>query len=182
MDGILVFAILSVLIIVISWRSLLVVKSHGFYRFLSWECIAWLFAQNYPYWFESPLSVWQIISWVLLVLSVYPAIAGVILLKKKGKPKKEREDEALFQFEKTTELVDSGVFRYIRHPLYASLILLTWGIFCKHPGWITLAISVVSTACLYLTALYDEKECLSYFGNSYRSYIKRTKRFIPFLF
>lgn len=34
---------------------------------------------------------------------------------------------------------------------------------------------------LYLTALFDEKECVKYFGNRYREYMKRTKRFIPFI-
>jgi len=27
----------------------------------------------------------------------------------------------------------------------------------------------------------DEKECIAYFGDSYRDYIKGTKRFIPFV-
>lgn len=35
---------------------------------------------------------------------------------------------------------------------------------------------------LYLTALFDEKECIAYFGNKYLDYMKRTKMFIPFLF
>jgi protein-S-isoprenylcysteine O-methyltransferase Ste14 len=45
-----------------------------------------------------------------------------------------------------------------------------------------LLVSLVSTVFLYLTALFDEKECIDYFGTAYREYMKRSKMFIPFLF
>ena len=50
-------------------------------------------------------------------------------MKRIGKPDKKRNTKNLYQFEQTTELVDKGIFKYIRHPLYSSLIFLTWGIF-----------------------------------------------------
>jgi protein-S-isoprenylcysteine O-methyltransferase Ste14 len=37
--------------------------------------------------------------------------------------------------EKTTILVTTGAYRYIRHPLYSSLLFLAWGIFFKAPSW-----------------------------------------------
>ena len=61
-------------------------------------------------------------------------VAGAVLLRRASKPGVVRVDEKLFKFEKTTELVTSGIFKYIRHPLYSSLIFLTWGIYFKHPG------------------------------------------------
>ncbi len=116
------FGILSFPVIILSWRTLFSVKSHGFYRFFSWECIIWIFITNVGYWFINPFSILQIISWIFLFLSVYLVVAGSILLKKEGKPNKNRNENGLFQFEKTSRLVDSGVYRYIRHPLYSSLI------------------------------------------------------------
>jgi len=179
---ILVFVILSIPVILLSWRSLFAFRSHGFYRFLSWECILWLLVSNFSYWFENPLSNRQIFSWILLFLSVYPVIAGSLLLKRAGKPLENRQDKTLFRFEKTSELVDKGIFRYIRHPLYTSLLLLTWGIFLKHTTTLLFIISSLSTIFLYLTAIFDEKECIEYFGDEYIEYMKRSKRFIPFLF
>jgi protein-S-isoprenylcysteine O-methyltransferase Ste14 len=149
---------------------------------LSWECIAWLISSNYKVWFSHPFSVRQLFSWVFLLLSVYLVVAGVILMKKMGKPNINRDKKTLYEFEKTTELVDKGIFKYIRHPLYASLLFLSWGILLKNP---TLALSVVaisSTLFLYITAIYDEKECKVFFGDKYIDYMKRTKRFIPFIF
>lgn len=129
MVRLIVFGILSLAVIFISWRTLFNVKSHGFFRFFSWECILWLFVSNYSFWFDNPFSIKQIFSWILLFVSVYLIIAGGIRLIKFGKPGKNRDEKTLYQFEKTTELVDTGIYKYIRHPLYASLLYLTWGIF-----------------------------------------------------
>jgi len=175
------FGILSLLVIIISWRTLFNVKSHGFYRFLSWECILWLFAHNYTFWFDFPLTLNHILSWLFLILSGYLVIAGVILMRKKGRQGQSRNEKTLYTFEKTSELIDSGIFKFIRHPLYASLIFLTWGIYLKNPSIDLLIISLLSTLFLYLTAIFDEKECLQYFGDRYKDYMKRSKMFIPFL-
>ena len=177
-----VFGVLSLLIIIISWRTMFNVKTHGFYRFFAWECMAWLFASNYKFWFVDPFGIPQIISCILLFYSAYLVIAGLLLLKNIGKPSSVRDEKNLFGFEKTTELIETGVFRHTRHPLYASLIFVTWGIFLKNPQISLLIISLLSTFFLYITSRYDEKECINYFGEKYRNYMKRTKMFIPFIF
>jgi len=181
MENLLLFGLCSIPLILISWRTILNPASHGFYRFLSWECILWLFLNNYRFWFYNPLSVWQILSWIFLFISVYMVIAGVILLKKSGKPSDKRDERTLYAFEKTSVLIDFGIFKYIRHPLYASLLFLTWGIYLKNITASLLLISVISTILLYITALLDEKECLLFFGDSYKEYMKKSKRFIPFV-
>ncbi len=182
MSELYIFGILSVIVIVISWRTLFNTKNHGFYRFFSWECMAWLLASNYKYWFSEPLSIQQIISWLLLFYSAYLAIAGMLLIKKIGKPNPIRDEKNLFGFEKTTELIDSGVFKRIRHPLYASLIFLTWAIYLKNPTLPLFIIALLSTNFLYFTSIFDEKECINFFGDKYRKYMARTKMFIPYIF
>lgn len=181
MESLIVFGILSVPIILVSRRTLFDPKSHGFYRFFSWECIIWLLASNFRFWFDEPFSVKQIISWILLIYSIYSVVAGSIQLKKAGKPNKIRDEKTLYQFEKTSELVDTGIFKYIRHPLYSSLIFLTWGIFLKNTTGLLFLVALLSTVFLYVTALFDEKECIQYFGKKYNEYMTRSKMFIPFL-
>lgn len=182
MEKYVIFGILSILIIGISWRTLFNFKSHGFYRFISWECIAWLFASNYKYWFENAFSLNQIFSWIFLIISGYLIIIGVILMKRIGKPDKNRNTKNLHQFEQTTELVDKGIFKYIRHPLYSSLIFLTWGIFFKNLTLELFIITLLSMVMFYITAIFDEKECIVYFGDKYKEYMKRSKMFIPYIF
>ncbi len=181
MSRLIVFLILSIPVILISRRTIFDYKSHGFYRFFSWECIIWLIITNYKYWFRDPFSIHQLLSWIFLIISGYLIIVGVILMKKMGKPKSDRNEKSLYQFEKTTELIEQGIFKYIRHPLYASLFFLTWGVFLKSTSLELLIVSVISTLFLYLTAIYDEKECINFFGDKYIEYMKRSKMFIPYI-
>ena len=181
METLILFGVLSLPVIVISWRTLFNIKSHGFYRFFSWECIIWLFANNYKFWFDDFLGFKQLASWILLIFSGYLVITGVILIKKTGKPGKNRNEKTLYKFEETSELIDTGIFKYIRHPLYSSLLFLTWGIFFKNSTNILLFVALLSTVFLFLTAIFDEKECIKHFGDKYQKYMKRSKRFIPFI-
>jgi protein-S-isoprenylcysteine O-methyltransferase Ste14 len=169
---------------VLAWLSRAALRqprSHGFYRFFAWEAILALLVLNLPFWFEDRFAPHQLISWALLFSSIGVLIAGVTLLRRLGKPDRSRGDAELFAFEKTSTLVTVGIFRYIRHPLYTSLLLLTWGIFFKQIGLAGLLCALTATLFLWLTARCDEQECLAYFGESYRQYMRRSKRFIPFV-
>jgi len=158
-------------------------SSHGFYRFFAWETIILLFLMNVEYWFKNPLAWNQILAWILLFGSLIPLIAGVKSLTRHGNPTDQRQTEPeLLAFEKTTTLVTTGIYRYIRHPLYSSLLLLTWGIFFKQPNWRGILLSLIATAFLIGTAKSDERECLRYFGDAYEDYKKQTMMFLPYLF
>lgn len=103
-------------------------------------------------------------------------------MKRIGKPDKNRDRKTLYEFEQTTELVDKGIFKYIRHPLYSSLLFLTWGILLKNPTLGLIIVSLTSTIFLYFTSIFEEKECIAFFGDKYVDYMKRSKRFIPYIF
>jgi protein-S-isoprenylcysteine O-methyltransferase Ste14 len=182
MKTLIIFLVVSIPVVYYSRRNIFKINTHGFYRFLAWECIAWLFACNMFVWFKDFFSLHQMISWILLIYSIIVLIPGVIQLKKMGQSKEERKDDALYAFEKTTQLVDTGIYKYIRHPLYSSLIFLTWGILLKQPDLILFLVAAFSTICLYITARRDEKECIGYFGDTYREYMKRSKMFVPYVF
>jgi hypothetical protein len=48
-------------------------------------------------------------SWIFLFLRTYPVIDGVIRQKKKKQSLQTGDEEALFKFEETLELIDSGI-------------------------------------------------------------------------
>ncbi|MCK7540462.1 MAG: hypothetical protein MZV63_61010 [Marinilabiliales bacterium] len=77
----------------------------------------------------------------------------MIRLRRASKPGITRVDEKLFRFEKTTELVTSGIYRYIRHPMYSSLLLLAWGIWLKQPLAATLP---VVAACIMAAVAHSQ--------------------------
>jgi protein-S-isoprenylcysteine O-methyltransferase Ste14 len=166
----------------VSRASLRDFRSHGFYRFFAWEAILALFLLNVGYWFYEPFSLHQIITWSLLIVSLFLVIHGFQLLRMVNKSARERSDPALINFERTTELVTVGAFRYIRHPLYSSLLFLAWGVFFKHPNWVGLFWGGIATLFLTMTARIEEAENLAYFGAAYETYMKQTRMFIPFLF
>jgi protein-S-isoprenylcysteine O-methyltransferase Ste14 len=171
---ILIFVIGSIGIIWISVPSLRQPGSHGFFRFFAWEIILGIFVLALRDWFVNPFTWYQIVSWILLIVSLVPIIYGVVLLRTVGKPTDE--------LEATTQLVTKGIYRFIRHPLYASLLYLAWGIFFKSPSLLDGCLAVVATAFLYATACADEAECVVKFGEDYARYMKKTKMFIPLVF
>jgi protein-S-isoprenylcysteine O-methyltransferase Ste14 len=177
-----VFVIASAGLIYIS-RASLRVRAHGFYRFFAWEFILALFLLNVERWFDDPFAPHQLIAWTMLIVSAILVIAGVRLLREIGKPDRaRRDDSATIAFEKTTTLVEIGAYKYIRHPLYSSLLFLAWGIFFKAPSWLGGILAIGATIFLIATAKVEERENIRFFGPAYQAYIERTKMFVPFLF
>jgi len=184
MDGgalrLVTFAVLSGGLVAVSWRSLRVAGSHGFYRFFAWEAIVALVLLNGATWFADPWSPMHVVSWCLLLLSL--VVLGFALhLLVAGKPAARRDDPTLFSFEKTTALVTTGIYRHVRHPMYGSLLLVAWGTFLKSVTWPSACLIAVATACLVATARADEAECVRYFGAPYREYMTRSRMFVPWL-
>lgn len=173
--------LMSAVCIFFSLHVLVKPKSHGFYRFFGWECLAWLLSCNYKFWVVDPFSVYQILSWILLVYSLYLAIFGVILIKIKGKARNSRKDNTLYTFEKTTVLITSGIYHYIRHPLYASLFFLAWGICLKNITPVLLIVCTASSIFFIATMLIEEKENIRYFGEQYKEYMKKSRMIIPYV-
>jgi len=179
---VIVFIVASIGITWMSRASLRSFRSHGFYRFFDWEAILALILLNLDYWFNEPFSIHQIVSWLLLIVCSFMVIHGAILLHKIGKPGSKRKDPSLMSIEKTTQLVTVGVYRYIRHPIYSSLLFLAWGVFFKKPSLAGVCLTVIATFFLIMTAKIEEAENIRFFGAAYQGYMKQTKMFIPFIF
>jgi protein-S-isoprenylcysteine O-methyltransferase Ste14 len=164
----------TIVIIAFSWFfSIKHKRYHGIARFFSFESIFILILINCRIWFKDPFSLLQVISWILLVLSLYFAVAGFYLLKRIGKP----DDN----FENTSVLVKKGLYKYIRHPLYLSLFVGGTGVVMKDPGLLQLIFGVINLAAVYFTAKIEEKEMIAKFGDEYAVYMKQTKMFVPYI-
>ena len=173
----------SAALLPLSWRSLRDPRTHGFYRFFAFELLLALILLNAPLWFRNPFSARQWAAWTLGAASIALAIEGFRLLHLIGRPGPSTAQSANLQFENTTRLVTTGAYRWIRHPLYASLLALAWSAYLKNliGGWSILLILGVSGS-LFATAVAEERENLQRFGTVYAGYMRSTKRFIPFVF
>ncbi len=163
----------------ISWRTFGDVRSHGFMRFLAFEAIWAVLVLNLTAWFRNPLSWHQIISWVLLTAAAVLALSGFLELRRGGKPLSRPQRAGTFGFEETTQLVTTGPYRHIRHPLYTSLLLLVCGAAFKSLSFFGIIIGLAAGFLLYVTAYYEELENLERFGESYDRYMEHTKMFVP---
>jgi protein-S-isoprenylcysteine O-methyltransferase Ste14 len=170
-------------ILKLSWRSLGDLRFHGFYRFFAFELLWALILMNLWVWFRDPLSARQLASYFLGAVSIGLAIEGFRLLRAIGRPSPATARGANLGFENTTALVTVGAYRFIRHPLYASLLALLWCAWLKDPFAIaSILLTLGGTGFFVATAVAEEKENLASFGAEYAAYMRRTRRFIPFLF
>ena len=177
-----IFLFVSAGLAILSIRSLRNRRSHGFYRFFAFESILVLILLNVDAWFVHPFSPHQLVAWMLLCASLFLAIHGFVLLVHIGKPTGTLEGSSNLGIENTTTLVKTGVYRLIRHPLYASLVFGGWGVFFKDPSLLGAGLAVANSVFLTMTAKVEEKENLKKFGDEYKEYMKSTHMFIPNVF
>jgi protein-S-isoprenylcysteine O-methyltransferase Ste14 len=77
-------------------------------------------------------------------------------------------------------LVTDGVFRRIRHPMYAAHLLWAIGQMLLLQNWIAGPAFLVVQIPLYLRRIpAEERMMLEQFGDEYREYMKRTGRLFP---
>lgn len=77
------------------------------------------------------------------------------------------------------ELVEKGLYRYIRHPQYTGFLLITLGMLLE---WATLPLLIMwpmLVVLYYRLAKKEEKEMVAHFGDRYEAYRRRTSMFIP---
>lgn len=77
-------------------------------------------------------------------------------------------------------LVTTGVYRFVRHPMYASFFLFTGGVLLLTSNWVAGAPALLGMLWLYLDRVdAEERLMLDLFGDEYRVYAERTGRILP---
>jgi protein-S-isoprenylcysteine O-methyltransferase Ste14 len=76
-------------------------------------------------------------------------------------------------------LVTDGPYRWVRHPMYSAALILV-GAASLLTGNVVVAVGgIVMFALLAARSRLEERRLLEKFGDAYRSYQRRTGRFIP---
>lgn len=173
--------IITLLNVLYSWIPLHNPRSHGFYRFFVFEGVLILLLINgafgptsAPHWLK---TISQLISAVAIVF----VAAGYYQLRRTGGHHPRKGFPENHHFENTAHLVNTGIYRFIRHPMYSSLLLFAWGIYLGYPTIPGLPVVVTTTALVVVAARVEERENLRYFGDEYREYMKTTRMFFPYL-
>lgn len=109
----------------------------------------------------------SILCWVLAVTMW---ILALVELKRKGGSSKTQN------YMQTSRVVDTGIFRIVRHPQYLADILFNVGIMLSVQNWIVITIGILSCVFLYFGMKEEEGLLVKIFGNDYRAYMKRVPR------
>ncbi len=152
------------------------IEMHGI--LLSMYVISWMIGKNLLEGILWGHTLVQHIGYLGMYINVVLSLTGIIMIangwyniyhkywsKASGKGK----------------VVKTGIYRYIRHPQYTGFIMITLGMICE---WATLPMLIMWP---FVIALYvrlakrEEKDMIKEFGEEYMLYMKKTKRFIPFV-
>ncbi len=119
---------------------------------------------------DAPLQVLGVVAWLLggsLVLWAGRALG--------------RHTRLHIEVSKDHEMITSGPYRWIRHPMYTSLILINGGVALYLLNAAMAGVALVTYAIALRRALNEEQLLSSpdAFGVAYGEYMARTGRFLP---
>jgi protein-S-isoprenylcysteine O-methyltransferase Ste14 len=81
------------------------------------------------------------------------------------------------------ELIESGLYRIIRHPGYLGQLIIFLGISTSLSNWLSILLMIVPILLGYLNRIIvEEKFMIEQMGQKYIDYQKRTKRLIPMIY
>jgi protein-S-isoprenylcysteine O-methyltransferase Ste14 len=80
---------------------------------------------------------------------------------------------------RTSNLVQSGIYGFVRHPIYALSMALMFGSAVVVPTLPMLTVAALHVTLLILKARSEEESLLAIYGQSYLDYTRRTGRFFP---
>jgi protein-S-isoprenylcysteine O-methyltransferase Ste14 len=81
-----------------------------------------------------------------------------------------------------TDLVTTGLYKYIRNPTYLGLFLLNTGVWLIWPTWTIFFLNFIFVLFLDIQVRCEEDYLLSLHGLKYAKYKESTKRYIPFIY
>jgi len=78
-------------------------------------------------------------------------------------------------------LVQEGIYKYIRHPMYLSVLTMMGAFVLLYPTWYEVILYLFLLVTLLVKLLYEESlwQCHT---PEYEAYKKKSKRLIPFIF
>ncbi len=85
-------------------------------------------------------------------------------------------------FPEESHLVDHKIYTIVRHPAYASVLCIAYGLALLNGSWLALACAFIFTLGLWgWLRLFEEKELIQRFGPSYAQYRQQVPAFLPHL-
>jgi protein-S-isoprenylcysteine O-methyltransferase Ste14 len=84
--------------------------------------------------------------------------------------------------QKSHQLIKTGLYRYIRHPIYLGMLSSTLGLSFVFRSWIGLAVLIPIAAGLLFRIKDEEGVLHKEFGREWETYCQQSWRFLPYLY
>jgi protein-S-isoprenylcysteine O-methyltransferase Ste14 len=123
-------------------------------------------------WAAVPLPTW--LRWTGVGLAFMGGVLLVWMFRSLGK---NLTDTVVTRSEHT--LVTSGPYRWIRHPLYTSAVLLSLANSLVAANGFFFLADCLAFLLLVIRTRKEEENLIARFGDSHREYMQRTGRFVP---
>jgi protein-S-isoprenylcysteine O-methyltransferase Ste14 len=169
------------------------IKSKIYHKFPAFKKYYRIFYNLIAIIFLLPISYFSITELGHLVLEnkilkysgIFILCIGIVLLFISFSAFNLKEFFGIEQYQEKEEkgkLVVSGMYQYVRHPLYFSIIIIFLGILCIFPSIKILCINTIVYLYLIIGSKLEEKKLIAYFGADYINYSKKVKGLVPYLY
>ena len=110
------------------------------------------------------------------------ALCGALLLFYRSHADLGRNWSISLEIRNEHRLVTTGIYRFVRHPMYSSFFLLAVAQLMLLPNWFAGATGLIGVGMLYAFRIRQEERMMTErFGAEYRDYVAHTARLIPWL-
>lgn len=113
-------------------------------------------------------SIWIVFQAILFILLA--SLAYLLVNASHGKIFGEQSGKAV---------VDDGIYSYIRHPMYISIIVLLSAFFVLSLSFLSLLPLIGAILAFDRMMAFEEKELVRILGDSYQTYMKKVPRWFP---
>ncbi len=80
-------------------------------------------------------------------------------------------------------VIDTGPYRFVRHPSYTGALLAFVGFGLCLGNWLSIFVLLAPITLAFLWRIHvEERALLDALGQNYRDYMRRTRRLIPFVY
>jgi len=134
--------------------------------------LAYLIAPQWMGWSALPLPAW--LRWIGIAAGLLTIALFLWVHRALGE-----NWSASVEPKEQHALVTSGPYRWVRHPMYTTMLVWTLAFFLLSANWFVgitwLALSILAAS----RAGAEEAALIEKFGAEYRAYMQRTPRFLP---
>jgi len=122
-----------------------------------------LFTICLPEWFKLGVLTFTVIGIIIIVLSFYQLGSNLSPFPSPVK---------------NANLITTGIFKYLRHPIYTGILLILFSVAIYNTSEYKLIISILLLILFQFKSKYEESRLIANFEN-YKNYMKDTGKFIP---